>query len=45
MSYKLLKFIKFCSRMYEEALKEFYMNNAKNDDEEYFRNYVRLKME
>lgn len=31
--------------MYEEALKEFYMYRAKNDDEEYFRNYIRLKME
>ncbi|CAK80371.1 unnamed protein product (macronuclear) [Paramecium tetraurelia] len=45
MSYKLLKFIKFCSRMYEEALKDFQMNSAKNDDEEYFRNFIRLKME
>ncbi|CAD8061800.1 unnamed protein product [Paramecium primaurelia] len=45
MSYKLQKFIKFCSRMYEEALKEFYMYSAKNDDEEYFRNFIRLKME
>ncbi|CAD8080286.1 unnamed protein product [Paramecium sonneborni] len=45
MSYKLSKFIKFCSRMYEEALKEYYRICAKNDDEEYFRNFIRLKME
>ncbi|CAK70004.1 unnamed protein product (macronuclear) [Paramecium tetraurelia] len=45
MGLKLQKFIKYCSRMYEEALREFYMYSAKNDDEEYFRNYIRLKME
>ncbi|CAD8081699.1 unnamed protein product [Paramecium sonneborni] len=45
MSFKLSKFIKFCSRMYEEALKEYYVNCAKNNDEEYFRNFIRLKME
>ncbi|CAD8075305.1 unnamed protein product [Paramecium primaurelia] len=45
MSYKLSKFIKFCSRMYQEALKDYQMNSAKNDDEEYFRNFIRLKME
>lgn len=31
--------------MYQEALKDYQINSAKNDNEEYFRNYIRLKME
>ena len=44
MKSKLLKMINFCVKMYESAIYEYELRCVKSDDE-YFRNFVRLKME